>query len=43
VPVSAHAQIKDDKGKARDMVAKKVGLKSGHEVDRSIKAINMNI
>lgn len=28
------------KGESRNIVAKKVGLKSGHEVDRSIKAIN---
>lgn len=35
-PVSAGSSI----GESRNNVAKKVGLKSGHEVDRSIKAIN---
>lgn len=40
VPNSAQPIAKDDKGKSRDVVAKKVGFKSGHEVDRGIKAIN---
>ncbi len=39
-PVSAEATIIQTKGESRNIVAKKVGLKSGHEVDRSIKAIN---
>ncbi|MCI1930790.1 MAG: hypothetical protein LKJ13_03730 [Clostridia bacterium] len=34
VPNSAQPIVKDDKGKSRDVVAKKVGFKSGHEVDR---------
>lgn len=29
-----------EKGEARDFVAKKVGLRSGHEVDRAITAVN---
>lgn len=37
VPNSAH---QDNQGKARDFVAKKVGLRSGHEVDRAITAVN---
>lgn len=37
VPNSAHPS---EKGKARDFVAKKVGLRSGHEVDRAIMAVN---
>lgn len=37
VPNSAHPS---EKGKARDFVAKKVGLRSGHEVDRAITAVN---
>lgn len=39
-PVSAEASNIQSKGESRNIVAKKVGLKSGHEVDRSIKAIN---
>lgn len=38
MPVSAQ---RDEQGKARDIVAKKVGLKSGHEVDRAIKAVSV--
>lgn len=30
----------DKKGEARNIVAKKVGLRSGHEVDRAITAVN---
>jgi len=37
VPDSAHPS---EKGKARDIVAKNVGLRSGHEVDRAIVAVN---
>lgn len=37
VPDSAHPS---EKGKARDIVAKNVGLRSGHEVDRAITAVN---
>lgn len=37
VPDSAH---QDNQGKSRDIVAKNVGLSSGHEVDRAITAIN---
>lgn len=41
VPDSAHPIVdKDNTGKARDKVAKKVGLRSGHEVDRAITAVN---
>lgn len=36
-PVSAEATNSQTKGESRNIVAKKVGLKSGHEVDRSIK------
>jgi hypothetical protein len=36
-PVSAEA---NNKGESRNIVAKKVGFKSGHEVDRGIKTIN---
>jgi len=39
VPDSAHAILKKQ-GKARDAVAKNVGFRSGHEVDRAIKTIN---
>lgn len=37
VPNSAH---QSGKGKSRDIVAKNVGLRSGHEVDRAINAVN---
>lgn len=37
VPNSAH---QDSQGKSRDIVAKNVGLRSGHEVDRAITAVN---
>lgn len=37
VPDSAHRK---EQGKARDIVAKNVGLRSGHEVDRAIKTID---
>lgn len=37
VPNSAH---QDNQGKSRDIVAKNVGLRSGHEVDRAITAVN---
>lgn len=37
VPNSAH---QNSKGKSRDIVAKNVGLRSGHEVDRAINAVN---
>lgn len=41
VPDSAHPIVeKDNTGKARDIVAKNVGLRSGHEVDRAIMAVN---
>lgn len=40
VPDSAQGLEEEKKGKARDIVAKKVGLRSGHEVDRAITAIN---
>ena len=39
VPDSAHAILKKQ-GKARDAVAKNVGFRSGHEVDRAIKTID---
>lgn len=41
VPDSAQPIKEDEKGKARDTVAKKVGLKSGHEVDRAIRTVNI--
>lgn len=37
VPNSAH---QDNQGKSRDIVAQNVGLRSGHEVDRAITAVN---
>lgn len=37
VPDSAHPS---EKGKARDIVAQNVGLRSGHEVDRAITTVN---
>lgn len=40
VPDSAQGLEGEKKGKARDFVAKKVGLRSGHEVDRAITAVN---
>lgn len=41
VPDSAYPIVeKDNTGKARDIVAKNVGLRSGHEVDRAITAVN---
>lgn len=40
VPDSAQGFSEGTKGKARDIVAKNVGLRSGHEVDRAINAIN---
>jgi ParB family chromosome partitioning protein len=40
MPDSAPGLEGEKKGKARDFVAKKVGLRSGHEVDRAITAIN---
>lgn len=40
VPNSAQSIEGKDYGKARDKVAKNVGLRSGHEVDRAITAIN---
>lgn len=40
VPESAQGLSEGTKGKARDIVAKNVGLRSGHEVDRAINAIN---
>lgn len=40
-PDSAHLESSIDKGEARNIVAKKVGLKSGHEVDRAIKTVNI--
>lgn len=43
VPVSAHLSIEkqnqeQEQGRSRDVVAQKVGLKSGREVDRAIRA-----
>lgn len=40
VPNLAQGLETENKGKARDIVAKNVGLRSGHEVDRAIKAID---
>ena len=44
VPVSAHGfnDVDDNvkQGRSRDIVAKKVGLKSGHEVERAIRAVS---
>ena len=40
VPDSAQGLEEEKKGKARDIVAKNVGLRSGHEVDRAITAVN---
>jgi ParB family chromosome partitioning protein len=40
VPDSAQGLKEEKKGKARDIVAKNVGLRSGHEVDRAITAVN---
>lgn len=40
VPNSARSIAGKNYGKARDKVAKNVGLRSGHEVDRAITAIN---
>lgn len=40
MPDSAQGFSEGMKGKARDIVAKNVGLRSGHEVDRAINAIN---
>lgn len=40
MPDSAPGLEGEKKGKARDFVAKKVGLRSGHEVDRAITTIN---
>ena len=40
VPNSARSSEGKDYGKARDKVAKNVGLRSGHEVDRAITAVN---
>lgn len=40
MPNSAQSIEGKDYGKARDKVAKNVGLRSGHEVDRAITAIN---
>ncbi len=39
MPVSAHALEQLEQGKSRDITAKKVGLRSGHEVDRAIKTV----
>lgn len=39
VPNSAHGLSEMEQGRSRDIVAKKVGLKSGHEVDRAIRAV----
>lgn len=36
-----HREDDIDQGKARDIVAKKVGLKSGREVERAIKTVNI--
>ena len=41
MPKSAHQEADiGERGKTRDHVAKKVGFKSGHDVDRAIKTIN---
>lgn len=40
VPNSAHLLEEKKQGKARDTVAKNVGFRSGHEVDRAIKTID---
>ncbi len=40
VPNLARSSEGKDYGKARDKVAKNVGLRSGHEVDRAITAVN---
>lgn len=41
MPKSAHQEANiGERGKTRDHVAKKVGFKSGHDVDRAIKTIN---
>lgn len=40
MPDLAEGSEEEKKGKARDFVAEKVGLRSGHEVDRAITAIN---
>lgn len=39
MPVSAHAIEQIEQGKSRDITAKKVGLRSGHEVDRAIYTV----
>lgn len=41
VPVSAPAIEQEELGKSRNIVAKKVGLRSGHEVDRAISTIRI--
>lgn len=41
VPVSAPAIEQEEQGKSRNIVAKKVGLRSGHEVDRAITTIKI--
>lgn len=40
-PNSACLVEDKEKGEARNIVAQKVGLKSGHEVDRAIRAVNV--
>lgn len=40
MPNSAHGLEQLEQGKSRDIVAKKVGFRSGHEVDRAVKTID---
>jgi len=41
VPDSAHAVEQVEQGRSRDITAKKVGLRSGHEVDRAITTVKI--